>query len=87
MSTVGDPCDRKSFGVESEPSFHSVHVMSSLADRRAERRLLRARPTAFAERRLEEILTEIRGAAGRSSTGEEFDEEREGKGALEPDRG
>ena len=42
---------------------------------------------AFAERRLEEILTEIRGAAGRSSTGEKFDEEWEGKGALEPDRG
>ena len=42
---------------------------------------------AFAERRLEEILTEIRGAAGRSSTGEEFNEEWGGKGALEPDRG
>ena len=56
---------------------------------------------ASAERRLDEILTEIRGAAGRSSTGEEFDEEWEGDGglrdqvdegwegeeALEPDRG
>ena len=56
---------------------------------------------AFAERRLHEILSEIRGAAGRSSTGEEFDEEWgedagledevdgewEGEGALEPDRG
>ena len=42
---------------------------------------------AFAERRLEEILTEIRGAAGRSSTGEEFDEKWEGEEALEPDRG
>jgi len=56
---------------------------------------------AFAEQRLREILNEIRSAAGRSSTGEEFDEEweegsgladevdeeREGEGALEPDRG
>ena len=56
---------------------------------------------AFAERRLREILSEIRSAAGRSSTGEEFDEEWEeeagledeigeeweGEGALESDRG
>ena len=56
---------------------------------------------AFAEQRLREILNEIRSAAGRSSIGEEFDEEweegsgladevdeeREGEGALEPDRG
>ena len=56
---------------------------------------------AFAEQRLREILNEIRSAAGRSSTAEEFDEEweegsgladevdeeREGEGALEPDRG
>ena len=56
---------------------------------------------AFAERRLNEILGEIRRAAGRSSTREEFDEEWEegsgregevdgeweGEGALEPDRG
>ena len=56
---------------------------------------------AFAERRLREILGEIRSAAGRSSTGEEFDEEWEadagledeigdeweGEGALESDRG
>ena len=56
---------------------------------------------ALAERRLREILSEIRSAAGRSSTGEEFDEaweadggledetgdEWEGEGALESDRG
>ena len=56
---------------------------------------------ALAERRLREILSEIRSAAGRSSTGEEFDDaweadggledeigdEWEGEGALESDRG
>jgi hypothetical protein len=38
---------------------------------------------ASAERRLREILNEIRSAAGRSSTGEEFDEDWEGDGGLE----
>ncbi len=38
---------------------------------------------ASAERRLREILGEIRSAAGRSSTGEEFDEDWEGDGGLE----
>jgi hypothetical protein len=38
---------------------------------------------ASAERRLREILSEIRSAAGRSSTGEEFDEDWEGDGGLE----
>jgi hypothetical protein len=56
---------------------------------------------AFAERRLDEILTEIRNAAGQSSTEEDFDEEserngrlgdeveeeREDEGALEPEAG
>jgi hypothetical protein len=56
---------------------------------------------AYAERRLDEILTEIRNAAGQSSTEEEFDEEserngrlgdeveeeREDEGALEPEAG
>lgn len=56
---------------------------------------------AFAGKRLDEILDEIRSAAGRSSTEDDFDEEweadsglevevdeeREGKDALEPDPG
>ena len=54
---------------------------------------------AFAEQRLREILNEIRSAAGRSSTAEEFEREweegsgladevdEEWEGALEPDRG
>lgn len=56
---------------------------------------------AYAERRLDEILTEIRNAAGQSSTEEDFDEEserngrlgdeveeeREDEGALEPEAG
>jgi hypothetical protein len=56
---------------------------------------------AFAEGRLDEILTEIRNAAGQSSTEEDFDEEsersghlgdkveeeREDEGALEPEAG
>ncbi len=56
---------------------------------------------AFAERRLDEILTEIRSAAGRSSTEDDFDtewerdgrsadeveEERAGEGALESEGG
>ena len=56
---------------------------------------------AFAERRLDEILAEIRNAAGQSSTEEDFDEEserngrlgdkveeeREDEGALEPEAG
>jgi hypothetical protein len=37
---------------------------------------------AFAERRLDEILTEIRNAAGQSSTEEDFDEESERNGRL-----
>ena len=42
---------------------------------------------AFAERRLREILSAIRSAAGRSSTGEEFDEEWEADGGLEDEIG
>ncbi len=42
---------------------------------------------AFAEGRLREILSAIRNAAGRSATGEEFDEEREGYGGLEDEVG
>lgn len=38
---------------------------------------------AFAERRLEEILTQIRSAAGRSSTEDDFDTEWERDGRLE----
>ena len=40
---------------------------------------------AVAERRLDEILTEIRGAAGRPSVGEESYEERDGGGSTEDD--
>ncbi len=42
---------------------------------------------ALAEERLREILGEIRSAAGRSSTGGEFDEEWEGYGGLEDEVG
>jgi hypothetical protein len=42
---------------------------------------------AFAERRLGEILDEIRNAAGRSTGVEEIDEEREEERSLEPDPG
>ncbi len=42
---------------------------------------------ALAERRLREILSEIRSAAGRSSTGEELDEDWEGDGVLEDGSG
>ena len=42
---------------------------------------------AVAERRLREILSEIRSAAGRSSTGDEFDEEWEADGGLEDEIG
>ena len=42
---------------------------------------------AFAEGRLREILSAIRNAAGRSATGEEFDEEWEGYDGLEDEVG
>ncbi len=42
---------------------------------------------AFAERRLGEILDEIRNAAGRSTGVEEIDEERKEERSLEPDPG